>query len=1394
MRSDRPTKNTPIELSSVPDAAPDSSRDEIKHVPFPSSSQSTPTPPFGEAIHDAITQVAYKVLTEKEAKNFISGIRIKTSSIGRVSFTLPVTKPIKNSQNPFDITPDAYVLLRYMLADLPQISAIQTNSIIIYGLQKCALTVMSKMPTAKEKETAEAKGQPILVKQQDRFIIYGRTNNRWAATSIPFTHLWQNEQDKLEKVVSEKEIMDEALLTTLRMGHICSHLPLPEDFSRRLEETLSNLKNTANSIETLTKKTASLSQMPAIQNPEEAKLCDYLAARKLLNEIDTLWENAVSLPQRLAHALGISISHLQLARSASPLRAGIEQAKEKITQTRISLAIPLLEKATSLEQITQLLKKNASDDKDLAFKYRHYKNKRQSLYDIYSYLGGDHEKSLENIKKILEEIEAHLKAIKSLASEAPGAEEQFVRPTENKEHSPAVDINMESRFDSITASKSPTPTTSTPTSERLDLSPLEIKGIDSSTQDNSFASNPTQTRLKRGPSSPPTSTSLITPPASGQNNSFENPQFNSTISDKRIISLMTQNQTPVVDLATHISVSFKKDSPNTPKTPQSFSSPINSTHLVTEPGSPTVLPTITDDVEVDNDNRPGTFDPSPEPTEELPSDINADPDQNEIQRLKEERTAKGDSLELTTPSSPVSPAQPSPILPTGSETTFPDSELSVPASNTIAKVKNEAGTEHSDSENNTGMGSPESSPLNSSHPLSHSTSPDTSSPTSSGKTKTTAPDNISEEREEKKKENSEASPGPENTNSSNDQPPATSSINQPTEEEEEEEEENSLAETTSNNGAGLSQYTTLLSPIQNQTDSRLIIADTARDEAGEKKREEEQSNLDNNIDKEFSSSDPQETSQNNNVLESSTSPSSDSSQPLSPSTSGHAISTFPNQLFTQPQKEEEKEESDLPEDNGSTSPLFQGRSLTSPTGTAPLTPDRDHQDPPPLQPPLPSPRSANPQQACSHTFFPSPSGSRSTSPTGTQEMKINVDHGSPTELLELTSHYRKLTYLSFHSHYEFKKCKENEMIYAHLLTQLADKKIEESVLKKYSFPSIEVAQKETINDGSTSSPKTIYLFGVHCQEIENETDQITNTVASTLSDNKKLPLEPDRRTSAPTLGTDQARIIKLDLDGTNAASVERWRQEEKTGKKTFISQSHIDPSLSDIHTLMAWAAASVSRFFAAAPPGTKAVKLEDGYRPEQLAALISYCDFMGLTYRVGEKQILRLHAAQFASQAGITLTDEESRKIINYKVIPTTSNITKLTEIAENCTTDWKQWAITSASARFDYSQWEDWLNTPGVKNRYSQLLPLGAKRHGDLLDKFGLVPKSSLSATSTTRWTRPPPLNLTTLEDRGQNRELYSPKPAPPNATFYSPAPDRRLSTHLTTSLKRVSKRRPSQ
>jgi hypothetical protein len=395
------------------------------------------------------------------------------------------------------------------------------------------------------------------------------------------------------------------------------------------------------------------------------------------------------------------------------------------------------------------------------------------------------------------------------------------------------------------------------------------------------------------------------------------------------------------------------------------------------------------------------------------------------------------------------------------------------------------------------------------------------------------------------------------------------------------------------------------------------------------------------------------------------------------------------------------------------------------------------------------------------------------------------------EMFQLTNHYRKLSFLAPHSEYHFPNkpaiyetyqqlqkatfdyCRANNITEA-TINQLANNYLPKDQATYLS-------EKQTLEKPTGPQPQAVYHFGKSCKIVKTEA-QIEQAVKNITVENNFVGDVNSATLSPPLIAKDEARITELEYEGIKAASVEKYRQ-EASGRYCFISESHIDKKVTDPKILLPWACCTINRFFASAPAGTKSVTLEDAYPPQQCAALISYCKFMGYAYNLGPLQKLRLLADKLKAEGKI---DEALHdKLTRYKTVTLTD---ELSALVKQDKTNWADWAATQQSQAFAATQWKTWLDTPETQQKYSTIPPLGKEQEQELLKKFNpdapvLKQKAAARPAPTHAPHRPPSTDL--------DEEAVSPQPSPyasislsrNKSAFLSPKTATHDGTHASSS-----------
>jgi len=312
------------------------------------------------------------------------------------------------------------------------------------------------------------------------------------------------------------------------------------------------------------------------------------------------------------------------------------------------------------------------------------------------------------------------------------------------------------------------------------------------------------------------------------------------------------------------------------------------------------------------------------------------------------------------------------------------------------------------------------------------------------------------------------------------------------------------------------------------------------------------------------------------------------------------------------------------------------------------------------------------------------------------------------KLLQLTDHYRKLSFLATASNHEYKNKGDYISKYATLHQALLNETnvpppLLVETLQRYKLPLTSDAfktEKEKLLR-RTDPPDTVYLFNDEAKSLSADNpsiSQVTNVIMNLRSKDKNDTLENTTTVCASNDGT--ASVIYH--HSLQTASVERYR-ENKDGDKQFISETYHKEDPGD---LKAWAACAVNRFFAAAPRETEKVLFEDGYSKEQLSALVSYCQVMNYPYDIGPMQKLRLIAQE--NQATLPRRDQylHNKK---FELTPGLEEIAKLQFKPEKL-----------QDSRFTPQEWQQWLTHPTTRKKYPELAPLGVVKCNKLNSELG--------------------------------------------------------------------------
>lgn len=337
-------------------------------------------------------------------------------------------------------------------------------------------------------------------------------------------------------------------------------------------------------------------------------------------------------------------------------------------------------------------------------------------------------------------------------------------------------------------------------------------------------------------------------------------------------------------------------------------------------------------------------------------------------------------------------------------------------------------------------------------------------------------------------------------------------------------------------------------------------------------------------------------------------------------------------------------------------------------------------------------------------------------------------------LVELTRFHKKLSFLSIHSEFSFDKRRLQRTInsYQQLSTQACQ------LLPDNKEIQINQAEANELHRAlSLNAPESIYYFGESFQFVANNEAAIAEAIR-TISEAKGVAgnSNPEKLSGSFSTNQGQARVTQLNLGDEKTAEttaiVERYRQ-NSDGTKTFISESYLDKELIDKDKLKDWACSVLNSFFTAAPPGTEKVKFEDGYTPRQLAALISYCAFMGIKYEVGELQQLRIQAIGNRFMG----PPEVQQQLANYQAVALTDELRGIAHQGRPIS-NWKEWATSEENTDFNSATWQTWLDLPATQKKHPQLLPFGIDHYTKLKEKVlvsypGLFPVTRSENSFTT-------------------------------------------------------------
>jgi hypothetical protein len=328
---------------------------------------------------------------------------------------------------------------------------------------------------------------------------------------------------------------------------------------------------------------------------------------------------------------------------------------------------------------------------------------------------------------------------------------------------------------------------------------------------------------------------------------------------------------------------------------------------------------------------------------------------------------------------------------------------------------------------------------------------------------------------------------------------------------------------------------------------------------------------------------------------------------------------------------------------------------------------------------------------------------------------------------KLVTHYISLSNLAIASNHEFK----NKALL------IANNQILLALLNKVSpsnplFTTLTTANT-LLSSNTSPNPPNIWHFG-------------EKATLETAAGKEKMfaKLEP-----TDPINPGDTRTTEFNLSGTTVKLIEKWHAPAAGSTTPGYTSTTLLPDTLDDDQLKAWARATINSCLAAAPQGCKP-HFEDGLRDNQLAALMSYCDFKGIDYSIGDKQWLRLFATQIKTTNAKDLTDEQWDKLSKNEVIVLSSTVcqTLAATIDKQARETWYQQRNTATST-ISGAAWQTWEN-----NHPDERIPSLGKAEGEALvnDVSRLTSQQSLGTIQQSAsfghgsfFSKPPPATSTT-------------------------------------------------
>jgi|GEM_PF-4008692 len=345
-----------------------------------------------------------------------------------------------------------------------------------------------------------------------------------------------------------------------------------------------------------------------------------------------------------------------------------------------------------------------------------------------------------------------------------------------------------------------------------------------------------------------------------------------------------------------------------------------------------------------------------------------------------------------------------------------------------------------------------------------------------------------------------------------------------------------------------------------------------------------------------------------------------------------------------------------------------------------------------------------------------------------KEAKEEVLHSSkkiqPLELLQLTLDYKRRSYLAKHSRTLWPQAENILNTYEKLLKDIYQDTFQELIhhqpdLTAY-FDKHFMPKENTLTEynklKNITTLNELCRFGHEYYLINNETTQI-NASLTEIDQGKTGRTDPE---PAQT-DLNQACIMKLILKDPNSndskvvKNVERIRdQDHKLIFESYLPLNLSEPLLKD------WARDTMQRILAKAR--VRRINFNDGYTPDQLASLISYCHFIGCNFRVSDMQKVRVFAKAL-HQAG-KITDEQLKDFNENQEVQLNNLQECLTYLNTtypglDISATWVQLTTSKAYphrlSQCTEDEWQAW----SIKHDHPQIPPLGHSRHNHLLTQY---------------------------------------------------------------------------